>query len=99
MKRLTAGVAIILIVVFGMLSAGTAHAKKDKVSTYEVTITNITRGQIISAPIVISHNKDFQLFSLGNPEYPATPGLAYLAEQGMATILETELNALDSVYQ
>ena len=32
-----------------------------------------TRGQIISPPIVISHNKDFQLFSLGNPHPPDLP--------------------------
>ncbi len=102
MKRLTAGIAIMLIVVFGMLSVGTAHAKKDKkakkdkVSTYEVTITNITRGQIISPPIVISHNKDFQLFSLGKS---ASPGLALLAEEGMPTDLETELSGMDSVFQ
>jgi hypothetical protein len=69
---------------------------KDKKKQYEVTITNITRGQILSPPIVISHNKDFQLFSLGGP---ATPGLAELAEDGMTATLEAELDALDSVYQ
>jgi hypothetical protein len=99
MKRLTTGIAIMLIVAYGMLSAGTAHAKKgkkDKVSTYEVTITNITRGQIISPPIVISHKKDFQLFSLGNP---ASAGLALLAEQGDPTMLVTELSVIDSVFK
>jgi len=56
----------------------------------------IMRGQIFSPPIVISHNKDFQLFSLGGP---ASDGLAELAEDGMTTTLGTELDALDSVFQ
>jgi len=95
MNRLIASSAITLIVVFGMLSAETAHAK-DKVSIYEVTVTNITRGQIISPPIVISHNKDFQFFSLGKP---APTGLPELAEEGMTGTLEAELGTMDSVFR
>jgi len=94
MKRLNVRLAIALITVCGILASGVAYAK-DKATLYKVTITNITRGQIISPPIVISHNEDFQLFSLANP---ATPGLAYLAEEGMPTMLEAELGALGSVY-
>ena len=87
MNRLIARSAITLIVMCAILASGVAHAKnkhkdkhKDKVSSYAVTITNITRGQIISAPIVISHNKDFQLFSLG---MPASAELAALAEDAI----------------
>jgi hypothetical protein len=60
-----------------------------------VTITNITRGQIISPPIVISHNKDFQLFILGDP---ASKGLAALAEDADTTQLEKDLEESGSVY-
>jgi hypothetical protein len=95
MKRLNVGLAIALITVCGILVSGVAYAK-DKTTLYAVTITNITRGQIISPPIVISHNEDFQLFSLANP---ASPGLALLAEEGMPTMLEAELGASDSVFQ
>ena len=35
--------------------------------TYEVTITNITRGQVFSPPVVISHKWGFRLFELGAP--------------------------------
>ena len=94
MKRLTTGIAISLIIVFGMLAADAAHAK-DKETLYEVTITNITRGQIISPPIVISHSKDFQLFNLGSH---VPPGLAELAEDGMTGPLAAVLDTLDSVY-
>ena len=98
MKRSNARLAIALIAACGILVSGVAFAKgkhKDKGSSYEVTITNITRGQIISAPIVISHNKDFQLFSLGSP---ASAGLALLAEQGDPTDLVTELSGMHSVF-
>jgi hypothetical protein len=95
MKRLNVWLAIALITVCGILVSGVAYAK-DKTTLYTVTITNITRGQIISPPIVISHNEDFQLFSLANP---ASPGLALLAEEGMPTMLEAELGASDSVFQ
>jgi hypothetical protein len=71
MNRLIANSAITLIVMCGILVNGVSYAK-DKETRYEVTITNITRGQIISPPIVISHNEDFQLFSLGDPAPPRT---------------------------
>ncbi len=95
MNRLFAKSAISLIIVCGILASGVSYAK-DKKMQFEVTITNITRGQILSPPIVVSHNKTFQLFNLGGP---ATPGLAELAEDGITATLEAELDALDSVYQ
>ena len=95
MNRLIASSAITLIVMCGILVGAVADAK-DKTERYEVTITNITRGQIISPPIVISHNEDFQLFSLG---HPAPPGLAQLAEDGLTGPLSAYLDTLDSVFQ
>ena len=97
MKRLNVRLAIALITVCAILAGPVAYAK-DKTTRYAVTITNITRGQIISPPMVISHNKDFQLFILGNLAYPATPGLAALAEDADTAVLEDELNASSSVY-
>jgi hypothetical protein len=94
MNRLIANSAITLIVMCGILVNGVSYAK-DKETRYEVTITNITRGQIISPPIVISHNEDFQLFSLGDP---APPELVKLAEDGMTGPLSAYLDTLDSVY-
>ena len=44
-----------------------------------VTIKNLTRGQIFSPPLVVSHDKQFQLFETGEP---ATDDLARLAEDG-----------------
>jgi len=95
MKHLNVRLVIALITVCGILVGGVAYAKKDKTTEYAVTITNITRGQIISPPIVISHNKDFQLFSLGGS---ATDELAALAEGGDTGPLSAVLGELDSVY-
>jgi len=44
---------------------------------YEVTVINLTAGQIISAPIVYSHRGRFELFTPGEA---AIPELASLAE-------------------
>lgn len=51
-------------------------------SMFRVTITNLTRGQIFSPPIVISHNRAFQLFETGEP---AAYELSQLAEDGDPT--------------
>lgn len=94
MKRSIAAIAVIILVVSAFSATGTAFAK-DKSTHYKVTITNITREQIISPPILISHNRDFHLFKLGEP---APPGLDALAEDGDTEPLERYLDSLGSVY-
>lgn len=44
--------------------------------TYEVTITNLTKGQIFSPPIVFSHRSDFDVFTPGEPALPELAGVA-----------------------
>ena len=61
---------------------------------YEVTITNITRGQIFSPPVVISHKWGFRLFELGAP---AADWLSPLAEDGMTDALTDYVSGLSSV--
>lgn len=45
--------------------------------TYDVTITNLTKGQVLSPPVVFSHRGSFDLFTPGEP---AIPELAAVAE-------------------
>jgi len=59
---------------------------------YEITITNLTRGQVFSPPIVINHNSNFSLFTLGEP---ADAALAALAEGGDTGPL---VDLIDGVY-
>ena len=48
-------------------------------ATYQVTITNLTRGQVITPPVLLSHGSDFELFTEG---MPARGRLVTLAESG-----------------
>lgn len=92
MKRM-----ILMAVLTGIIfSAAVAPSAADNGGhRYAVTITNITRGQIISPPIVFSHKYRFELFQLGAP---ASDALAQLAEDGMTAPLAAELQASPLVY-
>ncbi|MBI1792309.1 MAG: spondin domain-containing protein [Acidobacteria bacterium] len=61
----------------GVLFAAAMHAAGADV--YEVTITNLTRGQRFTPVLVASHKKGVRLFDLGTP---ASPQLKTIAEEG-----------------
>jgi Spondin_N len=72
-----------------------AMAESDSVSVteergrvFEVSITNITRGQTFTPILVATHSAKISLFSLGAP---AGDGLAFLAEDGNTAPLASEL--------
>lgn len=90
-RQLTIG---LLLGAFIMTSLSTGHAS-DRGRRYKVTFTNMTRGQIVSPPIVFSHTRNFKFFEVGNQ---ASDGLAQVAEDGMTDTLEAELLAKRSVY-
>ncbi len=72
-----------LCLVWGALApfAGAAGPEAGRFGyTVVVTITNLTRGQIFSPPVVVSHRPGFRLFE---PGQPASDELAALAEDGM----------------
>ncbi len=73
-----------------------ATALADKGSRVEVTITNLTRGQIISPVVVASHNARFEpLFQLGSS---ASDELAAVAEDANLMPLMTALSINPDVY-
>lgn len=47
--------------------------------TYEVTITNVTKGQVFSPPVLVTHSRDVALFAAGET---ALEELALVAEAG-----------------
>ncbi len=47
---------------------------------YQVSITNLTRAQVMTPPVVVAHAEGFALFT---PGMPAPDGLRPLAEDGM----------------
>ena len=96
MKRLLAGITI-TVIAFAILSENGIARANGRVKHFKVTITNITRGQIISPPVVVSHNGKFRLYALGEA---ATMELAYLAEDAMTDpligFLKTRASVFDS---
>jgi hypothetical protein len=73
MRSRTAG--ILVLVIAAALLALPAMANSPR--TYDITITNVTRGQIFSPPVVVVHSPDISLWTLGEP---ASDALAAAAE-------------------
>jgi hypothetical protein len=93
MKLISKTLAASLIVLMAMQWSGLSHAQQGQ--KYEVTVTNITGGQLITPPVVISHAGGFGLFELGSP---ASPQLAELAEDGVTGPLLDHLETMPSVW-
>jgi hypothetical protein len=91
MNRVTSW-TLSLLILSGIFIGSTATADSGK--RYTVKITNITRGQIITPPVVIVHNGDFHLFALGAP---ASSQLAALAEDGVTAPLVSEVGFMTTV--
>ncbi len=58
---------------------------------YEVTITNITKGQTFTPTLLVTHKSDISLFTTGEP---ALDELATLAESGNTAPLQNLLDGL-----
>lgn len=71
----------------GTLAESGAAAASERDRTYAVTITNLTRGQVITPPAVIVHRAGFKLFEVNGE---ASEGLAVLAESGNPGLLADE---------
>ena len=79
--------SIIFILIFLFLGAGQAAAG----FRYEVTITNITKGQTFTPQLVAGHARSVRVFSLGDT---ASAELEILAESGDTVPLSDELAGL-----
>ncbi len=66
----------------------------DEAARFEVTVTNLTRGQTFTPVLVASHREGISLFTLGQP---ASPELATLAEEGNTAPLAARLLATPGV--
>lgn len=70
--------------------AAPALANENDGGHYEVTITNLTRGQQFTPLLAVTHKPNVKLFELGRP---ASPELAILAEEGNTAPLAAALAA------
>ncbi|MGH1487231.1 MAG: spondin domain-containing protein [Cellvibrionaceae bacterium] len=79
--------------IVALLSVVSTFAVADRYRqfTYEVTITNITRGQTFTPQLVVTHNRNVQLFELGQP---SSSELEILAEDGNTQPLTDLLGSL-----
>lgn len=77
------------IITLILLAAATMTASATQSATYKVTITNLTKGQPMTPPVVIAAHHGYQLFQLGEA---ASEGLRYLAEDGITDNLVTEIS-------
>ena len=89
-------ITITSLILVGILSGSTSYADDEGQRDYEVTITNLTRGQVITPPVVISHSNSFQLFT---PGMPSIPELSILAEDGDTAPLVVYLDTLGNVFE
>ena len=85
----------LVLVIASVLLLGAAFAMADgDGKKFEVTITNLTRGQRFTPILVASHKKGVKLFALGTP---ASPELETLAEEGNTAPLKALLAGMPEV--
>lgn len=85
--------SIVYAVLLSFVVIGTVYA--DSSPRYEITITNLTRKQVIPPPVVITHEGSFELFSLGDS---VIAPLATVAEEGDPADLLAYLETRSDVY-
>lgn len=79
------------LLIAALLLPALASASGSKTKKFLVTITNLTKAQVLTMPVVALHNPSSPLFEVGKP---ASPGLTELAEDGATETLEDELRSL-----
>ena len=94
---LTTSFCVSLAITCGLALTPSARADDDHDGgRFEVTITNLTRGQQFTPILVASHKSTVKLFELGKP---ASPELQILAEQGNTAPLAAALALLPGTAQ
>ena len=77
------------IITLILLAAASMTASATQSATYKVTITNLTKGQPMTPPVVVAAHRGYQLFKLGEQ---ASEGLRYLAEDGVTDNLVMQIS-------
>lgn len=96
MKKTLLSALISTIALGATLGSVSSYADESEIRHYAITITNITRGQILAPAAVIAHNDSYSLFKLGSP---VSPELAMLAEDGSPAALTSMASSMPGVYR
>lgn len=79
-----------------MATSAIAQGPAREAPMYEITVTNLTRGQQFTPILAVSHSPNVSLFQLGQP---ASGELAILAEEGNVAPLTAALRANSGVLE
>lgn len=79
----------------GALALATISATSAYAQMFEVTVTNLTYGQVITPPLVVAHSKRVKVFSPGDQ---ASAELQVLAESGNPQPLAEAMEQTHGVY-
>ncbi|MCP4264649.1 MAG: hypothetical protein GY777_03575 [Candidatus Brocadiaceae bacterium] len=95
-KYLFTIITSLFVLVAAMMTMNIAQADHyGKEWNVEVKIKNITKGQVITPPVIMSHKNNFSLFDLGEP---ASASVIELAEDGVTGPLESEISSDPKIY-
>jgi hypothetical protein len=92
MNRVRLGIATCIALLGLIAGPGTLTAQRQR---FEVTVTNLTRGQQFTPILVASHRRGVSLFAEGSS---ASPELAILAEEGNTAPLAMLLSSMPDVH-
>lgn len=85
-------VALAVVIAFGLVMP----AQAQPVTSYEVTITNLTSGQPLSPPLLVVHDDSFHVYEPGEA---ASNGVIQIAENGNLAPLQAELDGAPGVLE
>ncbi len=88
------GAAMVGLASVVALGGGTPARAQDATRVYEVTITNLADGQLLSPPVVATHGREYALFEVGER---ASEGIWTVAEQGNPMTLAEQLRTTPEV--
>jgi len=84
-----------MVVLLAMGTMGSCSVMASDWNNYRVTITNATSHHVITPPLIVIHNRHFNLFEVATV---ASDGLATQAETGNNSVLYNEVDGARGVY-
>ena len=82
------------VVLANALAGATPTGAQDATRVYQVSITNLTTGQLLSPPVLATHGRDSSVFEVGEK---ASEGVWTVAEQGNPAKLAEQLRTTPEI--
>ena len=79
LRFFAAGASTALLIAASAAAQIQVESAEARIGTYRVTVTNATKGQVISPPLAVFHQRSIALFEVGEP---VVDELAIIAEDG-----------------